>query len=43
MPEAELMIAINTDARAPIFDVAQFGASCNALELMPRLAEKLGK
>lgn len=43
VPEAELMIAINTDARAPIFDVAQFGASCNALELMPRLAEKLGK
>ena len=43
VPEAELMLAINTDAKAPIFDVAQFGTTCNALELMPLLAEKLKK
>lgn len=43
VPEAELMLAINTDAKAPIFDVAQFGTTCNALELMPILAEKLKK
>ncbi len=43
VPEAELMLAINTDAKAPIFDVAQFGTTCNALELMPVLAERLKK
>jgi len=43
VPEAELMLAINTDAKAPIFDVAHFGTTCNALELLPLLAEKLKK
>jgi electron transfer flavoprotein alpha subunit len=43
VPEAELMLAINTDAKAPIFDVAHFGTTCNALELMPALAEKFEK
>lgn len=43
VPEADLMVAINTDAKAPIFDVAHVGATCNALELMPVLAEKLKK
>lgn len=43
VPEAELMLAINTDAKAPIFDVAHFGTTCNALELMPALAERLKK
>ena len=43
VPEAELMLAINTDAKAPIFDVAHYGTTCNALELMPVLAEKLKK
>jgi electron transfer flavoprotein alpha subunit len=43
VPEAELMLAINTDAKAPIFDVAHYGTTCNALELMPLLAEKLKK
>ncbi|MGD8454362.1 MAG: electron transfer flavoprotein subunit alpha/FixB family protein [Phycisphaerae bacterium] len=41
VPEADLILAVNTDAKAPIFDVAHFGATCNALELMPALAEKL--
>lgn len=43
VPEAELMVAINTDAKAPIFDVAHFGTTCDALELMPALVQKLGK
>jgi len=43
VPEAETMIAINTDEKAPIFDVAHYGATCNALELMPLLAQKLGQ
>ena len=43
VPEAELMLAINTDAKAPIFDVAQFGTTCDGLELMPILAETLKK
>lgn len=43
VPEAELMVAINTDPKAPIFDVATFGATCNALELMPVLTEKLSR
>ncbi len=43
VPDAELMIAINTDAKAPIFDVAQYGSTCDALKLMPALAEKLKK
>ena len=42
VPEAELMIAINTDEKAPIFDVAQYGTTCSALDLIPVLTEKLG-
>jgi len=41
VPAAELMIGINTDPKAPIFDVAHYGATCSALELMPILVEKL--
>ena len=41
VPEADTMIAINTDANAPIFDVAHFGTTCDALKLMPMLAEKI--
>lgn len=43
VPEADTLIAVNTDAKAPIFDVAHFGTTCNAMELMPALAEKLRK
>jgi electron transfer flavoprotein alpha subunit len=43
VPDAETLVAINTDAKAPIFDVAHFGATCNALELVPMLAAKLKK
>jgi electron transfer flavoprotein alpha subunit len=38
---SEMIIAINTDPLAPIFDVAKFGAEADAIELMPVLAEKI--
>lgn len=37
----ELFIAVNTDEGAPIFEAADYGASVDLLELMPRLTEKL--
>jgi electron transfer flavoprotein alpha subunit len=43
MSGAELIIAINTDARAPIFGVAHFGATCDLFDLLPALGERLGK
>lgn len=41
MRDAGLIIAVNTDANAPIFDVAHFGARCDVLEFLPLLTEKL--
>lgn len=41
MRGAELIVAINTDARAPIFEVAHFGATCDLFELLPALEERL--
>jgi electron transfer flavoprotein alpha subunit len=41
VPECEMMIAINTDEQAPIFDFAQYGAAVNVLDLMPVLTEKI--
>ncbi len=37
MKGADLIIAVNTDPKAPIFDIAQFGAEGDALELLPAL------
>jgi electron transfer flavoprotein alpha subunit len=39
MKGADLIIAVNTDPKAPIFDIAQFGAEMDALELLPALTE----
>jgi electron transfer flavoprotein alpha subunit len=39
MRNSELIIAINTDPKAPIFDVAHYGATCDMLDLMPALTE----
>jgi electron transfer flavoprotein alpha subunit len=39
MKGAELIIAVNTDPKAPIFDVAHFGAEVDVLELLPALTE----
>jgi electron transfer flavoprotein alpha subunit len=41
MKEADLVVAVNTDAGAPIFDVAQYGATVDLLDLVPALTEKL--
>ncbi|NMP21901.1 electron transfer flavoprotein subunit alpha/FixB family protein [Sulfobacillus harzensis] len=41
MKDAELIIAVNNDERAPIFDVAHYGATADILDLMPALTEKL--
>lgn len=41
MRGAETIIAVNTDPKAPIFDVAHYGATCDMLDLMPVLTEKV--
>lgn len=41
MKDAELIIAVNQDASAPIFEVAHYGATVDILELMPALTEHL--
>ncbi|RUM99507.1 electron transfer flavoprotein subunit alpha/FixB family protein [Pseudaminobacter arsenicus] len=41
MRDAGLIIAVNTDANAPIFDAAHFGTRCDVLEFLPLLTEKL--
>lgn len=41
MKSSDLIIAVNTDARAPIFDIAHFGAQVDALELLPALVEAI--
>jgi electron transfer flavoprotein alpha subunit len=41
MRGAETIIAVNTDPQAPIFDVAHYGATCDMLDLMPALIEKV--
>lgn len=41
MRGAETIIAVNTDPKAPIFDVAHYGATCDVLDLLPALTEKV--
>ena len=41
MRDADLIIACNTDAAAPIFDVAHYGTTCDLFDLAPALVEKL--
>jgi electron transfer flavoprotein alpha subunit len=41
MRGAEMIIAVNIDAKAPIFDVAHYGATCDMLDLLPALTEKV--
>ncbi|HEY47630.1 MAG: hypothetical protein AMJ88_09205 [Anaerolineae bacterium SM23_ 63] len=38
---SEMIIAVNTDPSAPIFDVAKYGAEVDAIDLMPVLTEKV--
>lgn len=38
---SEMIIAINTDPDAPIFEIAQYGAEIDLLDLLPVLTERL--
>ncbi len=41
MSDSDMIIAVNTDASAPIFDVAAYGAEVDILDFMPILTEKI--
>jgi len=41
MKNAQLIVAINTDAAAPIFNVAHYGINADLFEVVPVLTEKL--
>jgi len=41
MRGAELIVAINTDPQAPIFDVAHYGTTTDLFDLLPLLTEKV--
>jgi len=41
MKESELTIAVNSDPRAPIFDVADYGVAADMFDLLPTLIEEL--
>ncbi|MEE9372270.1 MAG: electron transfer flavoprotein subunit alpha/FixB family protein [Saprospiraceae bacterium] len=41
MKDADCIIAINTDAKAPIFDYAHFGVTEDLFDVVPALVEKL--
>mgnify|MGYP000299119383 CR=1 FL=1 len=41
MKNADLIIAVNTDPKAPIFDVADYGVVADILELAPALTEAI--
>lgn len=40
---SDLIVAVNTDPNAPIFDLAQYGVEMDMMELLPALLEKLQK
>jgi electron transfer flavoprotein alpha subunit len=42
MKDAELIIAVNTDANAPIFEVAHYGTTCDLFEVAEAMLEQLG-
>jgi len=39
--ESDVIIAVNTDLNAPIFNVAKFGTTLDLLEVVPQLTEKV--
>jgi electron transfer flavoprotein alpha subunit len=43
MRGADLIIACNTDPKAPMFDVAHYGTTEDLFDLVPALAERLGQ
>jgi electron transfer flavoprotein alpha subunit len=41
MRDSELIVAVNSDANAPIFEVAHYGCTCDLFDLLPALTERL--
>lgn len=41
MRNSQMIVAVNTDPKAPIFDIAQYGIAMDALEFIPALIGKL--
>lgn len=39
--ESDAIVAINTDPKAPIFDIAKYGTTLDMFDLLPALAEKV--
>lgn len=43
MKDADLIVAVNTDPKAPIFNVADYGVALDLFELLPPLTQELEK
>lgn len=41
MKDAELIVAVNTDPKAPIFDVAHYGTTVDLFDLLPELTDRV--
>ena len=41
MDGADLIVAVNSDPRAPIFTAAHYGTTCDLFDLLPAVAERL--
>ena len=41
MTDSDVVIAVNTDPTAPIFDVAHYGAEMDLIDLLPVLTEQV--
>ena len=41
MKDSDLIVAVNTDPKAPIFDVAHYGVVADLLDLAPALTNAL--
>jgi electron transfer flavoprotein alpha subunit len=43
MKGAQLVVAVNTDPKAPIFDFAHYGATVDCLDILEPLKEAIAK